>query len=392
VSFSDIARDGRVLREVEYASREYSVEVIGYGEWSSPWANVNYTRLRQGQVGAGERLVRAGLLIGGAVITPLWGLVYRVPPSHRHALKVLTQGRHDLIHANDLAALPVAVAAARRTGGKVLFDAHEYSPGQTTSWGRLGMLRKAQTRSVFRRFSKVADAIVTVSPGIADLIQKELGIEASVIMNIPSYKPIGFRPVDPSRIRLVHHGAAIRRRRLESIVELMGHLDDRFALVLILAESPEDPIYLHEIKALARVIAPDRIEFQPAVLPGEIVPVISRFDIGVYLLPGSPINQKLALPNKLFEFITAGLAVAIGPSPEMARITEEYDVGIVAKGFRSEDLADAILGLSPGRIDEMKRNSLVAARTLNADVEMGKLMTLYGGLLGAPRHPTQAFG
>ena len=45
-------------------------------------------------------------------------------------------------------------------------------------------------------------------------------------------------------------------------------------------------------------------------------------------------NNKLALPNKLFDYVQARLGVLIGPSPEMVHYVEEYDLGEVAARLR----------------------------------------------------------
>ena len=52
----------------------------------------------------------------------------------------------------------------------------------------------------------------------------------------------------------------------------------------------------------------------------EIVDTIAEYDIGLFILSPINFNYYHALPNKLFEFIQARLAIAVSPSPEMARI------------------------------------------------------------------------
>ena len=75
----------------------------------------------------------------------------------------------------------------------------------------------------------------------------------------------------------------------------------------------------------------------------------------------------MALPNKFFEFIQARLAIAIVPSPEMARLTREFDCGVVAEDFSSLSLARALTGLTAQGIDWMKRGADRAARMHNAE-------------------------
>lgn len=101
------------------------------------------------------------------------------------------------------------------------------------------------------------------------------------------------------------------------------------------------------------VIAPD------ACIAGILEPVpmhrivsfASTYDIGVFLLPPTNFNYRNALPNKLFEFIQARLAVAIGPSPQMAAVVREWNCGIV-----SDDFTPASLGENLQRLDDRGRD------------------------------------
>jgi glycosyltransferase involved in cell wall biosynthesis len=89
----------------------------------------------------------------------------------------------------------------------------------------------------------------------------------------------------------------------------------------------------------------------------------------------------IALPNKFFEFIAAGLAVCIGPSLSMAEIVNQYGCGVVAASFEPAVLAGVLNQTTAVEWDEMRQASLRAAQVLNADVEMGKLVQIYRALL-----------
>jgi glycosyltransferase involved in cell wall biosynthesis len=138
------------------------------------------------------------------------------------------------------------------------------------------------------------------------------------------------------------------------------------------------------LKQKARISAADRITFRSPVSPQEIPETINAYDIGLFLLPPVNFNRVHALPNKLFEFIMAGLAIAIGPSPEMARIVRAYRLGIVADTFEPADLAQRLNALTPEEINAMKRHSLNAAKRFSADAEMGKLLAIYRRVLAEP--------
>jgi alkanesulfonate monooxygenase SsuD/methylene tetrahydromethanopterin reductase-like flavin-dependent oxidoreductase (luciferase family) len=72
------------------------------------------------------------------------------------------------------------------------------------------------------------------------------------------------------------------------------------------------------------------------------------------------------LPNKFFEFIQARLAVAIGPSPEMARLATRHGFGIVARSFEPQELAGCISALSAMDIERLKHQADQASHELHA--------------------------
>jgi hypothetical protein len=64
----------------------------------------------------------------------------------------------------------------------------------------------------------------------------------------------------------------------------------------------------------------------------------------------------------------------------MAAILNQYKFGLVGESFDPGQIAQALNQLSPGRIDQMKRQAIEAGKYLNADTELGKLVSLYQSL------------
>ncbi|MCD6577568.1 MAG: hypothetical protein J7K66_06105, partial [Anaerolineaceae bacterium] len=105
------------------------------------------------------------------------------------------------------------------------------------------------------------------------------------------------------------------------------------------------------------------------------------YDIGIHNLNTKNLNHLNALPNKFFDFMMAGLAVAINPLPIMKKLIDEYQLGIILDGRSPHEWANKINSLSIEQIDQFKINSLKAAKMLNAGVEMNKLYKIYESLL-----------
>lgn len=161
------------------------------------------------------------------------------------------------------------------------------------------------------------------------------------------------------------------------MIEIMQGLDDRFELDLMLV--PSFPQYLNRLKAQASTDR--RIRFLPPVSMEQLVPFTNDYDIGLYLLPPSNFNNVHALPNKFFEFLQARLAVAIGPSPEMAQIVRQFGCGLVAENFSSALLAKELRQLTTADIDRMKAGSDRAAQVHTAERNAEKLREVVASVM-----------
>jgi glycosyltransferase involved in cell wall biosynthesis len=93
------------------------------------------------------------------------------------------------------------------------------------------------------------------------------------------------------------------------------------------------------------------------------------------------------LPNKFFEYVMAGLALCASDRPEMARLIQQYDLGVTIAAVEPKAIAAAINALDPDRIDRFKRNALAAARELCWERESERLVGAYSAALAhAPRN------
>lgn len=147
------------------------------------------------------------------------------------------------------------------------------------------------------------------------------------------------------------------------MIRIADLLDERFTLDFVLVENW--PGYREKLMRRAR--RNTRIRFPQPQPMRMLVRMANDYDIGLFLLPPVSVHRRYALPNKLFEFIQGRLAVAVGPSPEMARVVRQYGCGIVADDFAPETLAAAINALDDSAIAAYKRASHVAADELCAE-------------------------
>lgn len=378
ISFSAISRDARVLRQIKYLAPHYHLAVIGYGNPPLEWQNVpniQWMSIVPLDNKLLAKLVGLAALALGKLMPILYRYWYWRKPEHADALQKAISSGCDAFHANDWEALFIAVEAARRQGGAVVFDAHEYGPLEFESVWFWRLLHSSAIRYLLHQYISNVDISITVAPSLAQRYKQEFQLEPMVVLNTPDYIEVPARPVNPDNIKLVHHGVANRDRHLEAMIEALALSDTRFELHFMLVEN--DPQYVYSLQQLAWRLAPKRVTFHPPIAPQEIVPQISRYDIGFCLLPPTTYNLKVSLPNKFFDFIVAGLAVCVGPSPEMANFTRQYKIGCVAPGFEPADVAKTLNELTAGQIAEMRQAALNVAKQFNAGQEMKKVVDIY---------------
>ncbi len=352
LSFSVIKSDPRVMRQVRLLEGKYRVTVSGFGP--RPDADIEFIEITKPQVSFLQKAIWAIKLFSRLFENHYWNL-----PQVRNGFEAIQGRNFDLLIANDIAALPLALRLAGNA--PVLVDAHEYSPREFDDKWLWRLLFAPYHEALCSRYLPQAAAMTTVCKGIADEYAKEYGVTASVVFNAPLEQGLEPSPGLPGRIRLIHHGSAIRSRHLGVMVEMMRHLGEKFTLDFMLVET--DPVYLAELREMAR--EDRRVRFVEPVAMPEICRHLNQYDVGIYLLPPVNFNHEHALPNKFFEFIQARLAVAIGPSPEMALIVEEYSLGVIADSFEPRALAAALERLTDESIRGYKLAADRAARELN---------------------------
>jgi hypothetical protein len=144
--------------------------------------------------------------------------------------------------------------------------------------------------------------------------------------------------------------------------------------------TPNDQDYLAEIRALAA--KSERTRVLDPVPYSRLVETLNAYDIGVFLLPPSTFNHRWALPNKLFDYVQARLAIIVGPSPEMADFVDSHSLGVVTEDFSSQGLARVIESLTIEAVGGWKANADASALELSASNQTQAWRRAMGTLRG----------
>ena len=277
-------------------------------------------------------------------------------------LLFLKNNNFDFIIANEMDTLPLALKIAK-PNTKVWVDLHEYEPKQFED--DLEWVEKYQKYKEYlcEVYLPKATIVSTVCHGIAEEYAKIFKIPMPIIItNSCNYYDLNPQVIDSNNIKMIHHGMANPSRKIELMIEMMDYLPENYSLDLMLVGTGE---YYESLKLLAE--KKHRVRFLLPIPTDEIANFINKYDIGLYILVPSSFNNFHALPNKLFEFIQARLAIAISPSPEMAAIVQKYDLGVVSEDFTAEKLANKIKNISIEKLNQYKQNSHQVAFELSSE-------------------------
>ncbi|MFT4536740.1 MAG: hypothetical protein ACJA1A_002910 [Saprospiraceae bacterium] len=360
ISSSNLSKDPRVLRQIK--ALKGSHEIITCGLSSSEIDGIEEFSL----------LFRPSklqpLFVRGLNLLRLITHSYNRLTWDNNVFENLSKMQYDLIIVNDPREMSLAVKLKKNqaVAPKIYFDLHEYFINVDDN-----KILNRMFRSLTDKYQGDADVLSTVSKEIAGLYKNRYFREIKIITNAGKYYELEPQKVG-SNIKMVHHGILNRARKIEEMIDLLQFVDDRFSLDLYLLGT--DKGYLEELKK--RASFSNRIVFKEPVAFNQIIPMLSEYDIGLFILSDEVESYKYALPNKLFEFIQARLAIAISPNISMKSLVEKYSNGIVSNNFKAKSLSVKLNNLSRADIFRMKSNSNTAATELNDKVSTKMLLDI----------------
>jgi glycosyltransferase involved in cell wall biosynthesis len=314
----------------------------------------------------------------------------RLPVQLRRAVLVtsfvreLRRLRPDVVHAHDAAMLLPALLGARLAGALLVYDSHELAtsvPYRERTWA-------AFVAAVERLVVPRCDAVITVSDGIAQRLRARyrLAVDPTVVRNVCELELSGGGGLraeiglDADAPLILHQGAPAPARGCEVLIASLTRLPD--VHLAFLGDATDG--YERRLRRLAQTAnVADRVTLLGSVPLPELLAHTAEADVGVTLLQDTCENHRLALPNKLFEYIAAGVPVVASALPETRRLVEGYGVGWCARPDDPAALAGVLeLALGHRRDPDLKKRLSAAAQALRWSLERQRLLTLYERLAG----------
>jgi glycosyltransferase involved in cell wall biosynthesis len=271
--------------------------------------------------------------------------------SHQaHLARVLRDLRPDILHAHDSNALVSVAFAARSLGIPYVYDAHDL-------W--LGRPRRERSRLYFalnqlyyslveRLLVRRAAAALTVSPPIAEHLARRYGLaEVALVPNYPEppgqTHPRDIRalagaeglPVDARVVLYV--GGLMAGRGLEQLVDAAAMVE-RAELVFL-----GDGVLAEPLRRRATANGSgERVHVLPPVPSADLIDVAASADVGVSPIVPSCLNYRFSLPNKLFQYMAAGLPVVASDFPQVREVVVGAGCGVVVDTRRPAEIARGI--------------------------------------------------
>jgi glycosyltransferase involved in cell wall biosynthesis len=299
-----------------------------------------------------------------------------------NALAAIEAWKPDAIHAHDLDTLDFGARAATRHRVPLVYDSHEL-------WRANNFLSKA-SRSTRNRWYRMeaeligrADAVIaTTESRAAKLREWYPGIDPLVVMNCQDASPVERTRLlrdrlglDDERRILLYQGLMDRDRGILVAVDALSRLPESYVFVTIGSGRDRG-----EVDLRGRERAPGRVFTIPEVPHAELAPLTASADIGLSLVQDTSLSYRLSAPNKLFEFMRAGLPMVASDFPEVRRLFEQGDLGERVDPADARAVADAVVTLdsdSARRIHIAETARRLVAERYNWDRQMGSLVALY---------------
>lgn len=283
----------------------------------------------------------------------------------------------DVNHCHDLNTLRIGSILKHKTGRPLVYDSHELQ----TERNRMTDEGKRKATAQEGGLLPDVDAMIVASPSWIEWnrdLYGELPQPTVTVLNVP--EPTAVDPsldlraelgIEPDRNVVIYQGSIQENRGIEPAIDAVDQLEG-FVLVVIgygyHRPALEDLVRSRGLDA--------KVKFFGPVPNDELISWSASADIGLANIVNSSVSYHTSLPNKLFEYVMAGIPVVGSDSPEIGRIVLEESIGEVCDASDEDALAQAlrVIASTPDRYAEGLDR---AARRYNWAVEENNLLDLY---------------
>lgn len=345
----------------------------GGGPLARAWATVSTAGLRSLSLAARYGF-RAAKFLGQAPLRPV-----RAAALNRRFTRAGLSTGAVVWHCHDLNTLSIGVRCKhKRPGTRLVYDSHELA----TERSRMGRRARRRAGRAEGRGLRHVDEAIWTTRSRAEYVVRRYGIPfPTLIHNVPEmievkqgwdlHRRLG---IPPEQRILVYQGSIQEFRGIEESIEAVTLLE-RCVLVII-GYGYHRPAL--EVMVRRRGLG-DRVYFFGPIPNDELLHYTASADVGLCVIRGQSLSYRWSMPNKLFEYMMAGLPVVASDFEEMGRVVLEEGVGTVCDPDNPISIAEAVRAVvdDPEARARFRAATRVAITRYNWDHEEQKLLALY---------------
>lgn len=320
-------------------------------------------------------IIRVNRFVGSfknILIIKLWkSIVWYI-----NVLFLLKKKKISCINCHSLPVLPLCVILKLLNGGsKLIYDTHEL---ETETIGARG-IKKILYKIVEYLFITYADEVIVVNDSIAKWYSSNYKINKPfVIKNIPM-KPrtmpknsgmikdkLGLKKSD---ILFVYQGNLSKGRGIEKLLNVFSKISDKYIVF----------IGNGSLEKLVKSSNSINIFHHDSVPMNTLINYTHGCDVGISIIENTCLSYYLSLPNKVFEYLLAGIPMVVNDLPEQVKIIKEYSCGWVRE--RSSSLEDLIKNINLNDINTKKEIIRNKISCLGWHSEEQKILEIYKSIV-----------
>lgn len=283
----------------------------------------------------------------------------------------------DFVHFHDPELIILGVSLSR-DGIKVIYDVHENVPAtiRTKGWIPYGLRNlAAMSMDVAERIgSRYFYKIVTATPAIAERFPDA---KTTVVQNFPFPSELQIASDVPYSGRppaIAYAGVITHERGLNQMLQAIRTAARRERISLRMAGELADPAMAATIGEYA-----DAVRYEGKLRRSDMATMLSESRAGLVIFQPHQ-NHINSQPNKLFEYMSAGLPIIASNFPQWCRIVEDGGCGICVDPTDPTAIADAMIEIirNPDRAEEMgRRGKALVAEKYNWNTQVDALLSVY---------------
>lgn len=314
---------------------------------------------------------------------------WKVILARENCIKRLLDEEHPaIVHAHDLTALPVVAEYSKKSGVKMIFDAHEIYDHLAQAEDDMAELNSL----LLKKYAGRVSHFITINDSISTYYRNNYPAlpPAVVVKNAAKLsEPIDYdgrlhETAGLSRDKqiVIYQGGYAAKRGLIQLLMSAEYLNPEWCLVYMGWGKLEDELRrVADALILKNEELGERIRFVPKVKQDELSYWSAGASVGVIPYENTGLNHWYCNPNKLWEYPNAGVPILASPFPEMSAIINKYELGwYLPDPLNPKVIAEVVNGLTDEQLVVASANCRRFMEDDNWNVYAHRLKSLYGEL------------